>query len=143
MKIAAVVMMILATTAYSQNSTSKNEGTYFPSASKYQCMNLQKASAQYLAALSSENAGVVESALAHVAMMKVMLPTCNFEQLELKVNEMAVTAGSMETRYKAFLVKSVFDEPKMFNRIAYARYESADQWLGAIASRIGRAVATR
>ena len=143
MKITAVVMMILATTAYSQNRASDNELTYFPSAPKYQCMDFQKASAQYLTALSSENAGVVESALAHVAMMKVMLPACNFKQLKAKVEEMAISAGSIETRYKAFLVKSVLDEPEMFNRIAYARYDSAEEWLGAISSRMGQTVAAR
>ena len=49
----------------------------------------------------------------------------------------------METRYKAFLVKSVFDEPEIFNRIAYGHYESADQWLGAVASRMSQTIADR
>ncbi|MBI5472479.1 MAG: hypothetical protein HY961_09060 [Ignavibacteriae bacterium] len=141
MKIAAVVMLLVATTGFAQDVN--KEYPYFPTAAQYRCADLQRVSVQYLAALSSENQGVVESALAHVAMMKVMLPTCNLKRLKSKVDEMATGASSLEVRYKAFLVKAVFEEPEMFDEIAYARYDNADQWLGAIASRMSQAIAVR
>ena len=132
-------MMIMATTA----NAGENANTYFSDAATYKCINEKKVIRKYLTCLSSENEGVVESALAHVAMLKLMLPACDFKAVNAMVTEVSLKAASAETRYKAFLTKTVLEEPRMFVRINETRYNDADELFGAMASRLSQTLAVR
>ena len=138
-----VAVTMMAATVKAQNVASTPERSYFADAAEYQCINATKAADKYLACLSSENEGVVESALAHVAMMKVMVPACDYKALKTKVDEIVRSRASAETRYKAFLTKTVLEEPGMFDGMARGRYSDADGFFGAVASRMRDTFASR
>lgn len=140
---AVVAMMLMAATATAGDNANASNLSYFSDAATYKCINATKVINKYLSCLGSENEGVVESALAHVAMMKLMLPACDFRAVNAKVAEVSLKAASAETRYKAFLTKTVLEEPGMFVRIENARYNDADELLGALASKMSETFAVR
>lgn len=140
---AVVAMMIMAATVNAGENANASNLSYFSDAAKYKCINATKVIDKYLSCLSSENEGVVESALAHVAMFKLMLPASDFKAVNVKVTEVSLKAASAETRYKAFLTKTVLEEPRMFVRIEETRYNSADELFGALASKMSETLAVR
>ena len=110
---------------------------YFASPTSYSHANTAKAERGYMACIATANDGVVESALAHVAMMKLAIPENDYRLLKSRVAEVARTAASPETRYKAFLTGTVLENPDIFAGVARTGYESADELFGALASRLG------
>ena len=142
MKTAAMVtMMILAASVYAQDGT--QEQSYFGNPAKHRGLPIAKAERNYLACLQSTNEGVVESALAHVAMMKLVLPTFESKALQEKVWQMSRKAAEPEMRYKAFLTANVLEQPKVFSGIEWGRYNSADELFDVVASRLSRYYAIR
>ena len=132
-------LMMLAAVAYSQN----DETGYFAHPASYSHATAPKAERNYLACLSSTNEGVIESALAHVAMMKLMLPEGNYASLTSRVTELTRTAASPELRYKAFLTESVLANPSTFVTLARTGYATPDEFFGAVASRLGEYYSAR
>ncbi len=136
---AVVAMMMLAAAVSAQTTNVK----YFADESLYGSLNVTRAERGYLTCLNIGNDGVVESALAQIAMMKLMKATDGSEAMRTKVAAIARTAASQELRYKAFLTKTVLEDPGMFDTIARTGYESADELFGAIASRMSEYYAAR
>ena len=132
-------LMMLAAVAYSQN----DETGYFAHPASYSHATAPKAERNYLACLSSTNDGVIESALAQVAMMKLMLPEGNYASLTSRVANLSRTAASPELRYKAFLTESVLANPNAFITLARAGYATPDEFFGAVASRLGEFLSSR
>lgn len=136
---AVVAIMMLAATGSAQTTTAK----YFADESLYRSLNAARVEQGYLACLTMANDGVVESALAQIAMMKLMKVVDGSEAVRTRVAAIARTAASQELRYKAFLTKTVLEDPRMFDTIATTGYESADELFGAIASRMSECYAAR
>jgi hypothetical protein len=135
MKTATVVaMVILAGTMYAQENTS--ERGYFANVSRYAQVSTVWAEQGYLGCLQSNNEGVMESALAHVAMMKLAVPAGEYKALKTKVAQIARTAATPEVRYKAFLTAKVLEQPEIFRSVAREGYGTADDFFAALASRL-------
>ena len=130
----AVVAALAATNLYAQSADS--ERSYFSDIVTIQKADYAKLEKKYAACLSSENDGVVESALAHIAMFKLMYPVKEFNVLEKAVREVAAKNSSPEIRYKAYLVVSLFENPEQFASQACSKYNSPDDLFGALATRI-------
>ena len=109
---------------------------YFSNLRTYQTVDLSRARKNYIACLATDNEGVVQSALAQVAMMKLFLPGVNFEDLHAAVNSLAVCGKSAETRYEAYLTGLVFDSPGMFRQEATTSYRDSDQLFIALSARV-------
>lgn len=129
---AVIATMVLAATVSAQTTSVK----YFADESRYSSPNALRAERGYTVCLGSENDGVVESALAHITMMKLMKTTDDNKAVRTKVTVLARTASSPELRYKAFLTKSVLENPEMFKSMATTAYASPDELFGAVASRM-------
>ena len=136
---AVAALIMLAAVAYSQNGGA----CYFAHPASYTHATAPKAERNYLACLSSTNEGVIESALAHVAIMKLMLPEGNYASLTSRVTELTRTAASPELRYKAFLTESVLAKPSTFVTLAKTGYTTPDEFFGAVASRLGEYYSAR
>lgn len=135
MKTAAVVVaLMMAGAVYAGESST--ERSYFANAAMYQSVNTAKAERGYLGCLHSRHEGVTESALAHVAMMKLAVPQGEFKALKAGVTEVARKAANPELRYKAWLTASVLENPELFGGIARGEFNSADELFGALASRL-------
>jgi hypothetical protein len=137
---AIIATMVLAATAYAQSSTANN---YFAQPARYSSVDAPRAASVYTANLSSNNEGVVESSLAHLAMMKLMLPANDFQAAEAKAAELAKNYPSQETRYKAFLTRTVIDNPAMFAGLETRHYAHADEFFGVIAAKLAETIAAR
>jgi hypothetical protein len=129
--------MILAATANAQTTNVK----YFADEALYNSPNALRAERSYVECLGSDNDGVIESALAHVTMMKLMNVMDDNEALRTKVAALARKASSAELRYKAFLTKSVLENPAMFRNLASTSYDGPDELFSAVASRLSECYA--
>jgi len=139
MKTAAVVaMMVIALQANAQAP----EQPYFGASARYERLGTGGGRI-YLAALASENDGVVESALAHVAMMKLVRPDAGCPALREAVERTARTADTQELQYKAYLTLRVLDDPGLFKGLERGGYAAADEFFGAAASRLAMHYAAR
>jgi hypothetical protein len=140
MKTAAVIaIMLIGFQAEAQTA----EQAYFGNPARYENIGRAGAGRAYLAALASGNDGVVESALAHVAMMKLVCPDAGCPDVRETVERLTRTAGTQELQYKAYLTLGILDRPELFNGLERGRYGSADELFGAAASRLAVRYATR
>lgn len=139
---AAIISVALSTGAYAQPVKSQSDETrYFSDVVSIHTTDLEKAEMRYAACLSTGNDGVVESALAHVAMLKLMYPVKDFKTVMQKVKSIEETASSAELRYKAYLVRTLFSNPKQFAADARTSYDSPDDLFGTLANRLNRVIA--
>lgn len=127
-------LLLFATTAKAQNNAP--ERPYFPDIVAIQKADYSTAEGSYASCLKSDNGGVVESALAHIAMLKLMYPVREFNILAKAVAALAASDASPEIRYKAYLVKSLLNDPKQFASEARTDYASPDALFGALAARM-------
>ena len=95
---------------------------------------------KYAECLKSENDGVVESALAHVAMFKLMYPVKELAQLKREVDRIATRHSSNEIRYKAYVVASLFENPRLFAGEARTDYDSPDDLFAALSGQLHRVI---
>jgi hypothetical protein len=109
---------------------------YFSDSASYARRGATKAAESYLSALSSTNNGVVESALAHVAMIKLTKPDCEMGSVKACVSSIERKGSTEEVRYKAWVVKTLMDNPELFAGIAKAGYKEPDALFAALASKI-------
>jgi hypothetical protein len=137
---AVVALVLMATFTMSAQD---NKVRYFTSVDGYRDINSAKVERQYLVSLSTGNDGVLESALAHVAMMKLALPNERYQVLHERVTDIAKTASSPEIRYKAFLTAMTLDDPKIFGAMDLQQFKSPDELFAALASRLGQLYAVK
>jgi len=129
-KVLTALMLLATTVAYSHN------GGYFSEPARYGDAERSKAERGYLHCLEATNDGVVESALAHVAMMKLAVPAGGLEMIESRVREISRTSPSPELRYKAFLTDMVLTHPETFAALVTTGFETPDALFGALAGRL-------
>lgn len=135
MSYVATITVLLTVTAYAQAPIAEpGERAYFSDILTIQQADFAKIEKKYAVCFSSANDGVVESALAHAAMFKLMYPVKELAVLKRAVENVAATNSSPEVRYKAYLVQSLYANPKQFVSKARTDYASPDELFGALAS---------
>ena len=110
--------------------------TYFPNSARYACSNAAKAAGLYIPALRSGNTGVVESALAHVAMIKLTIPACDMAPVKGTITAVERRGSTRELRYKAWIVRTLIDNPEEFAGVATTGYTEPDALFGALEVRM-------
>lgn len=68
----------------------------------------------YRECLKSDNPGVVGSALAYVAYLKLHAPECDFSILKPEINRLALFGSTPSLRYRAYLTGLLLDSPSVF-----------------------------
>ena len=134
---AAVTMMAVLLMA---GTTAAAQPGYFSTLEKHQKADLEKAACQYSEDLKSGNAGVIESALAHVIRMKLFVPELSCPDLEMGLRLLAVTGETPGIRHRAYLATLVFDSPALFKEEATRLYDGPDEIFWSVASRVNVAV---
>lgn len=135
MKTAAVVAIVMIAATMSAQGANPEQG-YFANVARHNEISTINAGKRYLACLQSNNEGVVESALAHVAMMKLAVPGVKYDALKKKVSQIARNAATPELRYKAFLTANVLDQPEVFKSVIRESYSTPDELFATLASRL-------
>jgi hypothetical protein len=103
---------------------SAQEVKYFSDLRYHQKANLEKAVDHFTECLKSSNEGVVESALAHIARMKLYLPERRFDSLAERICLLSTEGPTPRIRYEAYLVCSLFTTTALFS--AESRMEFND-----------------
>lgn len=126
--VAAVTIAMMITSA-----ARAAERNYFSDSATYACVGAAKTAESYMSALSSTNTGVVESALAHVAMIKLTMRDCEMRSVKASVKAIESTGMTEELRYKAWVVRTLMDNPDLFVGLAKAGYKEPDALFAALA----------
>lgn len=100
----------------------------------------QKARAvqNYLACLSSANEGTVESALAHIAALKLGNPSVDFSAFVETVSRLSREGSTPLIRYKAYLTGEVLENVELFSDESRRTYDEADEMYLAVSSRLSK-----
>lgn len=118
-------------------SASRASGqNYFSDSTTYASVGAINAAEAYKSALSSSNKGVVESALAHVAMIKLTVPDCEMRSVKASITTIETKGATEEMRYKAWVVRALMDNSKLFVGIKKAGYDEPDALFGALSSKM-------
>lgn len=94
----------------------------------------------YLACLASANEGTVESALAHIAALKLSNPRIDLSGFDDAVTRLSRKGSTPLIRYKAYLTGAVLDNVALFANESRKAYTEADEMLLAVSSRLSQAV---
>ena len=137
MKPFALVILLAVTTLAQSQST---ERPYFADAGSYRSVDFGMLEKRWVSSLESENDGVVESALAHIASMKLQVPSASVSRVREHVGKLTTSGRTPATRYKAYLAKQVFDYPELFEQESHVQYTKADALFGALALRMNSAL---
>ena len=136
--IVAMAVALITASTYSQES--RPQRGYFPDIVSIQQADYSILEKKYAECLKSENEGVVKSALAHIAMVKLMYPVKALDQLKREIDRVAARHSSNEIRYKAYVVASLFENPKLFAGEARTDYDSPDDLFAALSGQLHRVI---
>ncbi len=102
----------------------------------YRQFNLPRYERNFLGSLHFPLDAVVESALREVALIKLAQPDVQSPAIYDRVSELAGTGNTPAVRYKASLVKLVFENPELFVAEGKAEYRNDEEVFTAIAQRL-------
>jgi hypothetical protein len=132
----AILTAALAIGMTAATMAQDNGRFYITDSKSYSTQKIDKAAKNYMTSLNMDNEGVVESALAQVAAMKLVAPAMEFSALREKVAGLVTSGRTPSVRYKASLALMVFENPEMFREVRNSQYEDSDQFFIAVAQRI-------
>ena len=89
----------------------------------------------YARALSFDNKGVVEAALAVVTKLKLDNPAVEFPRIMKEVSYLATHSDIPMVRYRACLAEAVFINPAQFQEAATRQYSDANAFFSALDER--------
>jgi hypothetical protein len=91
---------------------------------------------QIQSALTSENQGVVESAIFVSLSLKNYFPEVNFGKVVNKLNDLVADGGTPVIKYKAQLASLYFSYPALFSDIKINTKENPDTYFKMISERL-------
>ena len=94
----------------------------------------------YVAALASENDGVVESAIAQSVRMKWALPSAQLEGMRESLGKLATDGRTPVIRYKAELAGLVYDAPSIFSAESGQNYTWDEDLFSSVSMRAQKAL---
>jgi hypothetical protein len=109
---------------------------YFASVALYQTVDVEKLQAAILASLGSENFGVIESALAHAAHLRIARPDIDMSDIRKVAMALAADGPTAVIRYRAHLVGQVCCDPATFASALDGVYSSGDEFFVNLGSRL-------
>ncbi len=121
--------------AQEELSSGKRHG-FFAELVEYRTLDLGRVERNFLDALSYPVDGVVESAIAQLARLKLAQPGCESARLREKIEYLAVHGPTTAIRFKAYLASAVFEQPELFKTESEAQYTDADSFFKALLRRI-------
>ncbi len=99
---------------------------------------LQQAALNYAVALHSDCNGVVESAITHSTLLRIVAPRMDLNRIQSILADLAANGRTSEIRYRAYLATSVFDNPARFENTLEVRYIDGDAFFRVVASQVHR-----
>ena len=135
---AGLFLVSVPTIAQIQNRENALEALYFGPTSSYKTPYLEQAARNYAQALKSTNNGVVESAIAFSAYLRISSPGLDLRDIRRTITDLSENGRTPVIRYKAYLATVVFDSPMSFAGTLNDRYTDSDQFFTVVASQVHR-----
>jgi hypothetical protein len=132
----ACLVAWMASTAFSQDTTSPRSQGYFSGYESNMKARVDKIERIYLDALCDKNDGVVESALAHITRLKLYRPCSTCQELHQKLHSLAVMGRTPAIRFRAYLADLVVDSPELFTGEQRAEYRDPEEMFAALSVRL-------
>jgi hypothetical protein len=130
---AVTVVLVAASAGQAQENKDRSS---FSDPVIYRNANIPAALRAFEGCLSIENEGVQESAMAQLAMLKLMVPTVNDETVVRRLEELSLSAPAPSTRFKAYITSQVYRSPEYFAGEQGMRYKAGDDLFNALAARL-------
>ena len=99
-------------------------------------VNIPLLKKNFLWTLKSENDGVVESGLALITQVRILLPNEDMKDIESEVASLVRKGRTQVIRYKAYVAGQVFADPAEFGEIAAGSYMNYNDIFVALATRL-------
>jgi hypothetical protein len=128
--------MVLAALMLAAIMNLSHAQTFFPVLKSFSAKDIERVDISYAIALSEDNNGINESALAIAAMVKLDIPAENFSKIKREVDRLVTNGATPVIRYKAYLVEAVFANPAMFKEEGSRQYDDRDVLFSALAGRM-------
>jgi hypothetical protein len=128
----AMMMFATAGLSYSQS--------FSPALEKMSRIQLESMEKNYVADLSSDNKGLVESTLAIVTMVKLGMPENEFNLIRAKIEELKSLSATPSIRYMAFLAGAVFSDPAKFKQLVGLNHVDTNKFFSAINTGSGQTI---
>jgi hypothetical protein len=128
------LMMLTLAVAITTSGVARDR--YFSDAQRHRSVDLAPVAQRYIECLSSENEGVVNSALAHATWMKLMVPERSFTDLQARINALAAMGSTSEIRYRAYLASMVYDRPALFKGEEAKEFQDGDDMFTSVSQRL-------
>ncbi len=109
---------------------------YFSDSSVYKTANIPAALKAFESCLTTDNTGVQESAIAHLTMLKLMLPAVEAAKISRELEMLSTSAPQPSTRFKAYIASQVYKNPELFATAKNADYSNGNELFNALASRM-------
>lgn len=133
--VAAALALISAASGWGQMRQADDECEYAQREAYLQA-NLSDAEDAYLRALSHSVEGVVDCALGEIARIKVAQLVWESPALRKKLDELSRKGITLTVRYKASLVKFLFDSPTLFAEESMVDFRTPVQLYRALSRRL-------
>jgi hypothetical protein len=133
-KTIAAALILLTVPALGQPATEGKADTegYFCRAESYRTMDFAKVTRNYERCLSSDNDGIVESALAYIAETRLVLPAADLTGIRETVEKLTISDRAPFIRYKAYLASMVLASPGLFSQTVERTYADSNEFFAAI-----------
>ncbi len=136
MKATAMVAALVFMATPAMQAQNAADERYFPDPAVYQTANIPAAIKAFYGCLVTDNEGVQESAMAHLAMLKLMVPAVNAEAITHRLEVLSTSAPTPGTRFKAYIASQVYRSPELFAKEKDATYRSGEELFNALAARL-------
>jgi hypothetical protein len=136
--IAAALMMF----ACAGQAQTTGENSCFSNPSVYTKANIPAVLKAFETCLAMDNEGVQESAMAQLAMLKLMVPSVHAAAITERLERLALAANTPGTRFKAYITSQVYRNPEIFAKEKAAQYNDGDELFHALAARLQNSMLT-
>lgn len=130
----AAAMVFMAAPAMQAQSTADEK--YFPDPAVYKTANIPVALKAFYSCLTTNNEGVQESAMAHLTMLKLMMPSVAEEAITHRLEALSTDAPAPGTRFKAYIASQVYRTPELFANERENNYRNGEELFNALAVRL-------
>ena len=134
----AAGLLIVSTSAAGQSPKrgAKPDAPAYGTVYSYEPSYLRRAALNYAVALQSDCDGVVESAIAHTTLLRMVAQQLDMGKIHSILVNLSEQGRTPAIRYKAYLATAVFDDPARFENTARRMYEDCDDFFAVVASQV-------
>jgi hypothetical protein len=141
MKKSIVTTLVAAALVGAAPDVARTQNTDEPELScarTYALANVKQIEKCYVQCLTSDNDGVVESALGHVTQMKLCLVDQEFPLVEKVVNDLLISGRTPAVRAKAHLASLVYRSPEIFLAEQTMEFRTPRELFATLAERVSK-----